>query len=358
MKRLFFLTAALCLAAMGYAQDIKLPEVNQDLGTKSMMQTLATRHSVREYSTRPLTMQELSNLCWAACGRSRDESHITAPSAMNKQEIRLFVLMKEGVYEYDAARNVLMEKAKGDYRHLLASNNAGGQGYRQDFVMQAPVELVMVIDFDKFGSRDNKALMMGCVDAGNVSENVNLYCEAAGLCTVPRATMDVNALRGVLHLTEAQLPIMNNPVGHPVQVAPLAKVYDETIDPLKQIDGAVNKAKASGRRVICQVGGNWCPWCLRFADFVQKDSAISRVIDKNFVYIHVNYSKDNKNPEAMKFLGNPARFGFPVFVIINGEGVPIHIQNSVYLEEGKGYNAKKVLEFFNIWTPEAVNTLK
>ena len=215
MKRLFFLTATLCLAAMGYAQDIKLPEANQDLGTKSMMQTLATRHSVREYSTRPLTMQELSNLCWAACGRSRDESHITAPSAMNKQEIRLFVLLKEGAYEYDAARNVLMEKAKGDHRHLLASNNAGGQGYRQDFVMQAPVGLVMVIDFDKFGSRDNKALMMGCVDAGIVCENINLYCQAVGLVTVPRATHDTEGLRKLLGLTDKQLPIMNNPVGYP-----------------------------------------------------------------------------------------------------------------------------------------------
>lgn len=136
------------------------------------------------------------------------------------------------------------------------------------------------------------------------------------------------------------------------------KIYNEQANGMEQIKQAIEKARNENKYVFCQVGGNWCPWCLRFADFVQKDSAISRVIDKNFVYIHVNYSKDNKNPEAMKFLGNPARFGFPVFVIINGEGVPIHIQNSVYLEEGKGYNAKKVLEFFNIWTPEAVNTLK
>ncbi len=136
------------------------------------------------------------------------------------------------------------------------------------------------------------------------------------------------------------------------------KIYNEQANGMEQIKQAIEKARNENKYVFCQVGGNWCPWCLRFADFVQKDSAISRVIDKNFVYIHVNYSKDNKNPEAMKFLGNPARFGFPVFVIINGEGVPIHIQNSVYLEEGKGYNAKKVLEFFNIWTPETVNTLK
>ncbi len=348
MKKLFFISILFCLAAMGRAQDIKLPEANQDQGTKSMMQTLATRHSVREYSTRALTMQELSNLCWAACGRSRDESHITAPSAMNKQEIRLFVLMKEGAYEYDAARNVLVEKAKGDYRHLLASNNAGGQGHRQDFVMQAPVGLVMVIDFDKFGSRDNKALMMGCVDAGNVSENVNLYCEAAGLCTVPRATMDVNALRGVLHLTEAQLPIMNNPVGHPVQATPLAKVYDESIDPLKQIDEAVKKAKKEGKRVICQVGGNWCVWCLRFADFVTKDEEIAKKINEKFVYEHVN--RPAKGAEALLTrLGGPDRFGYPALVVLDGDGKVLHIQDSALLESGKGYDRKKVLRFLECW---------
>lgn len=143
-----------------------------------------------------------------------------------------------------------------------------------------------------------------------------------------------------------------------IGVSAQQKIYDEKINGMEQVNRAIEKAKSENKYVFCQVGGNWCPWCLRFADFVKNDTAISKVIEKNFVYIHVNYSKANKNPEAMRFLGNPARFGFPVFVIINGEGVPIHIQNSVYLEEGKGYNAKKVLEFFNIWTPEAVTTLK
>lgn len=60
----------------------------------------------------------------------------------------------------------------------------------------------------------------------------------------------------------------------------------------------------------------------------------------------------------MKYLGNPARFGFPVFVILNEKGEPIHIQNSAYLEEGKGYSEQKVVEFLNAWTPNAVKTLK
>lgn len=136
------------------------------------------------------------------------------------------------------------------------------------------------------------------------------------------------------------------------------KVYNEDIDGMEQIRNAINEAQESGRYVLCQVGGNWCPWCLRFAEFATTDKDIAQLIEKEFVYIHVNYSKANKNPEAMEYLGNPARFGFPVFVILNEEGRPIHIQESASLEEGKSYDTKKVKNFLSLWTKDAVNTLK
>lgn len=189
------------------AQDIKLPAPNKKQASKSVVEALATRHSVREYSTQALTNQQLSNLCWAACGVARDKDHRTAPTAMNRKEIRLYAFTAKGVYEYQAVNNVLKQVTKGDHRKLVA----GGQA----FAATAPVSLVMVIDFERFGRHDEKALMMGCVDAGNVSENINLYCQSVGLCTVPRATMDVNGIRSLLGLTDKQLPIMNNPVGFP-----------------------------------------------------------------------------------------------------------------------------------------------
>ena len=67
------------------------------------------------------------------------------------------------------------------------------------------------------------------------------------------------------------------------------KVYNEQINPLEQIDQALVQARAEGKFVICQVGGNWCPWCLRFADFISSDSTINAVVEQNFVYIHANY---------------------------------------------------------------------
>lgn len=210
-----FLVASLSVAALTtQAQDIKLPAPNLNKQTKSVMQTLASRHSVRQFSNKELSVQDISDLCWAACGTARGGKFRTAPTALNRQEIRLYVLTAKGAYEYDAKANVLQEKAKGDYRGMLASNNPQSKGFNQEFVKQAPVCLVMVIDLDILGGTDERTLMMGCVDAGNVSENVNLYCEAAGLVTVPRATMDVKGLRQLLKLNEHQIPIMNNPVGY------------------------------------------------------------------------------------------------------------------------------------------------
>ena len=139
--------------------------------------------------------------------------------------------------------------------------------------------------------------------------------------------------------------------------APLKKVYDESINPLEQIDQAVAQAAAEGKFVICQVGGNWCPWCLRFADFITNDSTINAVIEQNFVYIHANYHprKAGEVGQAlMKRLNNAGRFGFPVLVVLDGQGNVIHIQDSGLLEEGKGYNQEKVLRFFQNWTPAAV----
>ena len=132
------------------------------------------------------------------------------------------------------------------------------------------------------------------------------------------------------------------------------KVYDESRDAMEQINEAIALAQETDRYVLCQVGGDWCPWCVRFAKFADTSSVVAPIIKENYVYIHVNYSKANKNPEAMKYLGNPGRFGYPVFVILDQEGRPIHIQESESLEEGKGYSVKRVEKFLRLWNKKAV----
>lgn len=140
---------------------------------------------------------------------------------------------------------------------------------------------------------------------------------------------------------------------------PLPKVYNETIDPMVQIDQALAKASKEKKNVIVQLGGNWCIWCLRFADFITKDSLINSTIEKNYEYIHVNIPRRG-TPQAkaseplQKRLNNAGRFGYPVLVVLSPNGKILHIQDSSFLEEDKSYNSAKVLRFLNGWTPEAV----
>lgn len=132
------------------------------------------------------------------------------------------------------------------------------------------------------------------------------------------------------------------------------KLYDPAIDGMRQINEAITKAKSSGKHVLIQYGGNWCPWCLRFDAFCKSDPEISKIIGDNYVPVKLNYSPENKNDAANAFLGNPTRFGFPVFIIIDGNGKVLHIQDSGLLESGQGYDQKKVAGFMKNWTTSAI----
>lgn len=134
-----------------------------------------------------------------------------------------------------------------------------------------------------------------------------------------------------------------------------AKLYNPEVDVSAVIAEGLIKAKAANKNLLLQIGGNWCPWCIKFHQFCQNDKEISSLIENNYVTIKINYSKENKNLAELKKLDYPQRFGFPVFVILDSEGKRIHTQNSSYLEEEKGYSRKKVLDFLKQWTPGALN---
>ena len=136
------------------------------------------------------------------------------------------------------------------------------------------------------------------------------------------------------------------------------KLYDPALDGMKQIKEAVSKAKSQGKHVLIQYGGNWCSWCIKFDAFCKADTSIMKVINTSFIPVKLNYSPENKNEPANAFLGNPMRFGFPVFIIVDGNGKVLHIQDSALLEEGKGYNQMKVLGFFRNWTTSAIIPVK
>ncbi|MGZ3753412.1 MAG: thioredoxin family protein [Mucilaginibacter sp.] len=132
-------------------------------------------------------------------------------------------------------------------------------------------------------------------------------------------------------------------------------LYNPRANARADIKKAVALAAREHKHVFVQVGGNWCIWCMRFHDLLYGDTTLKRIITDYYVMVHVNYSDENKNMEVMKDLGHPGRFGYPVFVILDGEGNRIHTQNSAYLEEGQGHSKKKVQEFLMQWTYAAVH---
>lgn len=134
-----------------------------------------------------------------------------------------------------------------------------------------------------------------------------------------------------------------------------AKLYNPEVDAKADIEAAVAQAKKDGKHVLIQVGGNWCGWCLKFHDKVQKEPDLKELVNDNYVVYHLNFSKENQNKEVLAELEYPQRFGFPVFVILDGNGNRIHTQNSAYLEEGKGHSKKKILTFFKQWSPSALD---
>lgn len=134
------------------------------------------------------------------------------------------------------------------------------------------------------------------------------------------------------------------------------KLYNPDANAKQDIENAVTKANEENKYVILQVGGNWCSWCILFHKYSSKNEAIKKIIDENFVFYHLNYSKENKNLDILQTYNNPQRFGFPVFLVLNSKGELIHTQDSGYLESctEKGYDQEKVERFLNNWKKSTV----
>ena len=211
MKRIIIIfTVSLISTISMYSQDlqdIKLNNPDKSRGS-AVMKALSDRESVREYDTKELSLQDLSDLLWAANGINRPDGKRTAPSAMNRQEIDVYVVNKDGAYLYDAATNTLKGLTKGDFRKAVAAS--------QDFAAKAPVSIVLVANLEKLGdpAAANTRITAG-MDAGIVSQNINIFCAAVGLATVPRGTMNQDELKTILKLSDNQSLMLNNPVGFP-----------------------------------------------------------------------------------------------------------------------------------------------
>lgn len=206
MRTLTTILAATLLAASACAQNvIKLPEPDKNV-SMTLYQALQQRASVREYSDTPISDATLSQLLWAAQGVNRPDGRRTTPTTVNAQEEYVYVCRADGAYFYNAHENTLEKVSDKDLRAAVAGPQTG--------VANAPIFLVIVCDLNKFGGRDDRTHIFAAIDAGYVSQNICLACEALGLVTVPRGTMDRNALWDGLGLKEGQDLMVNHPIGY------------------------------------------------------------------------------------------------------------------------------------------------
>jgi len=131
-------------------------------------------------------------------------------------------------------------------------------------------------------------------------------------------------------------------------------LYHPEADAAAELDAAIAQAAKGGKHVLVQVGGNWCPWCLRLDSLTTYNPEIRDMIAKDYEFVLINYSKENKNLPILARLEYPQRFGFPVLVVLDSNGERLHTQDSGFLEGGGRHDPEKVKTFLRAWTPAAL----
>ena len=188
------------------ASVIKLPKPAKR-GGMPLMEALARRRSSREFASKPLPLPMLSNLLWAAFGMNRRNGGRTAPSAINAQEIDVYVALPYGAYLYDVKIHALQLVAASDLRRIT--------GY-QDFVDEAPLDLVFIADHSRMtlvpvDRRESYA----SAAAGAIAQNVYLFAASNGLATVIRGWIDRSAIADALGLSHDHQVLLSQTVGYP-----------------------------------------------------------------------------------------------------------------------------------------------
>lgn len=205
MKKAILFLIVLMIMDNLQAQDvISLPQPEVSKLSMSLGDALSLRRSERKYTDREISTQTLSTLLWAACGISDPKTgKITAPSAVNMQDIKIYVCTKDGVCLFNAKDNLLIKVSDKDLRDAIAG--------RQSFAKAAPVSLVLVSTKDSERAPNDR---YGAMDAGYVSQNIYLACTALGLKTVARATMDFDTLKRELNLADTSYLELNHPISY------------------------------------------------------------------------------------------------------------------------------------------------
>lgn len=207
MKKIIcFVFALMMMGGSAMAQEtIQLPQPDMKLLKMPVAKAMQQRRSGREYlKGKEISDKQLSTILWASVGINDPKGgRLVTPTAVNMQDIKVYVCNEKGVWLYNAKANNLTKVSGEDLRPSLTA--------RQMFVMDAPVTLLLVSQqSDK--QRPNERY--GAMDAGYVSQDIYLACAAMGLKTVARAMMDQQAVKKALKLKEGDYPMLNHPIAY------------------------------------------------------------------------------------------------------------------------------------------------
>jgi hypothetical protein len=227
------LSVSSCLLAQEL-EPIKLKPPNKKRGLP-FMETLSVKASATEWSDKELSLQDLSDLMWAANGLNRpEEKKTTASSAQNAHDVDIYVFMKKGVYVYDIYNHELDPVLSGDFRSQIMMPRpprpAGASGTGPESPpgtdpdkappsppppSNPPIQIILISDSERFrvGPQDLR-YEWGAIGAGIISQNISLFCAATDLKTRPRAAMSKEKIKDLLKLKNTQYVLLNHPVGY------------------------------------------------------------------------------------------------------------------------------------------------
>lgn len=185
------------------AQDIMLPVPTKTNIEGSLNKALQDRRSTRTFTDKNVSDQTLADLLWAANGINRADGRHTAPSALNKQDITIYVGKSDGTFRYDSKANKLIKIGSSDLRKAVSGKNK--------FIQTAPIVLVIASDTKLM----NGDMVLSGIDTGTVVQNIYLYCAANKLGTVCcYARENANDVQKFLGIKSDIKPLVYMPIGY------------------------------------------------------------------------------------------------------------------------------------------------
>jgi len=128
---------------------------------------------------------------------------------------------------------------------------------------------------------------------------------------------------------------------------PVSK-YDPKRDAARDVQAAIAEARRSGKRILLEVGGEWCVWCHRMDRYFEENAKLLELREKHFITVKINFSPENENKKLLS--AYPEIPGYPHIFVHDTDGKLLHSQNTGELETGKSYDLEKFIAFLQRWS--------